>query len=109
MKTKLILLISLLMILSACAVEPSKVSHGSAEEFVKQVTYKEDPDHPGVCFAFFGASQMSSEGSVRQFVSVTYVPCEKLSQKVTGPTNTEVSNKSTVNSRVNSNSNTGVK
>ena len=97
------------MILSACSVEPSKVSHGSAEEFVKQVSYKEDPNNPGVCYAFFGASQISSEGSVRQFVSVTYVPCEKLSQKVTSPTNTEVSNKSTVNSRVNSNSNTGVK
>lgn len=109
MKTKLILLTSLLMILSACSVEPSKVSHGSAEEFVKQVTYKEDPNNPGVCYAFFGASQISSEGSVRQFVSVTYVPCEKLSQKVVSSTNTQAINKSVVNSKVNSNNNAGVK
>lgn len=97
------------MILSACAVAPNKVSHGSAEEFVKQVTYKEDPKNPGVCFAFFGASQMSSEGSVREFVSVTYVPCEKLSQKPPSSTTNQAANKQEVNSKVNSNNNAGVK
>lgn len=92
MKVQLTLILVLMVLMSACSVSPNKVSHGSAEEFVKQVTYKEDPKNPGVCFAFFGASQMSSEGSVREFVSVTYVPCEKLSQKPANSTNTQPTN-----------------
>ncbi len=89
------------LIVASCSPEPKRVSTQTADAYVATAVYKQDPQHPKVCFAFFGASQMSSDGSTREFVSPTFVPCEYLAEFSQSNTNSSTN--------VNSNVNKGVK
>lgn len=72
---KIVLCLILVICLTGCSVQPSKIGKGQAKGMSTKLTYFEDK-RTGLCFATI-ASRKSGHKS-QSGLGLTYVPCENL-------------------------------